>query len=203
VTVAITNGTNTTFNVRDGDYSTTNETPQAGTATAVSGRTVNVRYDNSTIKVNGSNQLYVPQNSIMYVMAEAAYRGSPFFLTDANMNNSQGTMVKVGEQTFAPGTYLFTFIVQIAMDRVGSWGTGSWEYHPSASYRLVAHNDWSTKYYTFQAIPGDGDMASSYSGTFMLTFTSTTTVDLIMTVQEGQANSWNGDGRVLQAIKLY
>jgi hypothetical protein len=45
-------------NVRDGDYSTSNETPQAGTATAVSGRTVNVRYDNSTIKVNGSNQLY-------------------------------------------------------------------------------------------------------------------------------------------------
>ncbi|MBD3376714.1 hypothetical protein GF406_16885 [candidate division KSB1 bacterium] len=47
---------------------------------------------------------------------------------------------------------------------------------------------------------------SSYileKGTFILQFTSTTTVDLIMTVQEGRANSWNGDGRVLQAIKLY
>ncbi|MBD3384222.1 hypothetical protein GF407_04770, partial [candidate division KSB1 bacterium] len=38
-----------------------NETPQSGTATSVSGRVVDVVYDNSTIKVNGSNQLYVDQ----------------------------------------------------------------------------------------------------------------------------------------------
>ncbi len=61
VTVTITGGSNTSFSVRDGDYLTNNETPQSGNATSISGRTVNVLYDNSTIRLNGSNQLYVDQ----------------------------------------------------------------------------------------------------------------------------------------------
>ncbi len=47
-----------TDEVDDADADPTNETPQAGTAISTSGRTVSVKVDNSTIKVNGSDQLY-------------------------------------------------------------------------------------------------------------------------------------------------
>lgn len=40
------------------DQSTTNETPQPGSAIDVSGRTVSVRFDGTTIKQNGDNELY-------------------------------------------------------------------------------------------------------------------------------------------------
>jgi hypothetical protein len=44
--------------VDDADADPTNEKPVAGTAISVSDRTVGVKVDNSTIKVNGSDQLY-------------------------------------------------------------------------------------------------------------------------------------------------
>lgn len=47
-----------TDEVEDADHVIGNETPQAGTAISVSDRTVSVNVDNSTIKVNHSDQLY-------------------------------------------------------------------------------------------------------------------------------------------------
>jgi hypothetical protein len=46
------------WTANDNDHRQDNETPLAGTAISVSNRTVSVKYDNSTIKVNGSGQLY-------------------------------------------------------------------------------------------------------------------------------------------------
>ncbi len=46
------------WTANDNDHRQDNETPIAGTAISVSDRTVSVEYDNSTIKVNGSGQLY-------------------------------------------------------------------------------------------------------------------------------------------------
>ncbi len=45
--------------VNDADADPINEKPQGGTAISVSDRVVNVNVDNNTIKVNGSDQLYV------------------------------------------------------------------------------------------------------------------------------------------------
>ncbi|MBD3374714.1 hypothetical protein GF406_06750 [candidate division KSB1 bacterium] len=55
-----------TDHVNDADYVIGNEYPQAGNATSVSTRTVNVRVDNSSIKINSSNQLYAMPGLEMY-----------------------------------------------------------------------------------------------------------------------------------------
>jgi hypothetical protein len=69
VTVTITDGSNTTFSVQDQDHDPNNEKPLEGDATTISGlenRDVDVRVDNSSIKINNSNQLYAMPSLEMY-----------------------------------------------------------------------------------------------------------------------------------------
>ncbi|MBD3384223.1 hypothetical protein GF407_04775 [candidate division KSB1 bacterium] len=115
VTVTITGGSNTSFSVRDGDYLTSNETPQSGTATSVSGRAVNVLYDNSTIRLNGTNQLYAvaptesdpiwnaakPTTSSTSSGTELAWNGSAFLTRQVlYLRGYIGT-----QQSFPSGSY--------------------------------------------------------------------------------------------------
>jgi hypothetical protein len=153
-----------------------------------------------TSDANGLATWQLPATySIKSFVADQSHRGSPYTLTDNNMNNENGTIVDLGPSvTFEPGIYMITFITSISFVPQGDD-----QYYPGAWLRLY-HPTQNSFYCALHVIDRvNSKLNSQNSGTSIVKFTETTEVVARMSVQEGEASIWNAGGTVARAIRLY